>query len=560
MLGRAIDAALAPFFPALAARRVRERNRYEALSAYAAGERNRKNKDWRPRNVSADAAILGDFETILPRARDLMRSNWAGKSIVKAFGRNVIGRGMTASAVAKSPKGKERRKFNERRDWLFSHWASRAKHCDIERKQTLARKVKMAVEEMAGVGQHFLVWSYVPNPESVGLRLQSFEPEQLDFVRVVNPDTGFQIRRGIEVDDYGAPVAYWFYPRPINDYYGFQPAGIDGSLFYESKRIPADRVLHLFDQERTRQTHGVSWLAPVMNKVRDTQTFDDATLMKAKVEASVALEVNKSVLAGGSLPSRKEEEGDGSDRPDNVSRDGGRQYAFEPAMIFEALPGESIKIIPQQNGGSNYDPFMKMNLRSAGAGVGLSYDVVARDYDEGSYSSKRQGALEDRREYGCHQDLSVDVVYQPVIELFTKFAVLEGKLDAPGFFEDPAPWMETDWAPDGFEWIDPAKEAAGASIRLDKRLDTRKSIIGGRGGNWRRTFQQLADEQDEADRVHITLPDVEPTAPKSAGDGAEPAAQKDPPTPPAKEKKPADDKPSLADRLIETVLTQALAE
>jgi capsid protein len=69
-----------------------------------------------------------------------------------------------------------------------------------------------------------------------------------------------------------------------------------------------------------------------------------------------------------------------------------------------------------------------------------------------------------------------------------------------------------------FEWVDPAKEAQGASIRLDKRLDTRKSIIGSRSGNWRRTFQQLADEQAEADRVGITLPDVEPTAPKADGD------------------------------------------
>jgi capsid protein len=78
-----------------------------------------------------------------------------------------------------------------------------------------------------------------------------------------------------------------------------------------------------------------------------------------------------------------------------------------------------------------------------------------------------------------------------------------------------------------FEWVDPAKEAQGASIRLDKRLHTRKSIIGSRAGNWRRTFQQLADEKAEADRVGITLPDVEPTAPKADG-GAPPDETEDP--------------------------------
>ena len=68
--------------------------------------------------------------------------------------------------------------------------------------------------------------------------------------------------------------------------------------------------------------------------------------------------------------------------------------------------------MPVQSPGANYDPFMRMNLRTAGAGVGLSYDVIARDYDQGSYSSKRQAALEDRREYGWIQDGSIDAFCQ----------------------------------------------------------------------------------------------------------------------------------------------------
>jgi lambda family phage portal protein len=544
VIGRIIDACIAPFAPALAARRFHARAEYEALAAaYTAGEHNRSTRDWTPRELSADAAILAEYNTTLPRARDTMRNNWAGRSAVKAYGRNVVGTGILPAAVAKDTKGKERRDFNEKRDELFVLWASRSKFCDVEKRQTFFRKCKMAVEEMVGVGQHFLIWSYTPNPGSVGLRLQSFEPEQLDIVKLVNPDNGNQIRRGIEVDDNGAAVAYWFYPRPMNDYYGFQPAGISGSLYWESVRHDADRVFHLMDQERTRQTHGVTWMAASMLKFRNTMTMDDAALQKAKVEASIALRINRPAVdtrggiapvGGVGLPPRNIGPNGG---PDNVSRDGGRQYQFEPAMVFEGRPGDTLDISPQQNGGANYDPFMRTNLRAAAAGMGLSYDVVARDYDQGTYSSKRQGALEDRREFSISQDLLIDLICQNVIELFVGFAVLEGKFadvagfDENDFYANSASYFETEWLPDGFQWIDPAKEAQAASIRLDKRLDTRKSIIGSGGGNWRRTFQQLADEQAEADRVGITLPDVEPTAHMTAGD-APPSPANDGSAPP----------------------------
>jgi lambda family phage portal protein len=532
VLGRLIDRCIEPFAPGAATRRLQERLRFRMLSVYEAADRGRHNDDWRARDVSADAAILSDVGVMLPRARALVRDSWMGKSGVKAFTRNVIGRGITPHAVAKEPGGAERKQFNETLEAAFLRWASDKRHCDVEGKQTFWRKQAMCVSEVVGAGQHFVVWSYEPNPLTVGLRLQSFEPEQLDSVKVRNADTGNEIRRGIEVDDKGRAVAFWFYKRPLNDT-GFTP----NAQLYDSERIPAERVLHLFEQDRVRQSHGVTRFTPVMGKMRDAYTADDANLWAMKMEACIGGVIKSgdgAVSFQTSLPDR-----DG----DSVSCDGGPQFAFEPGMMPVIGKDDEFNPFTPARPGGTYQPYMDAQCRAIAAGLGISAELLRRDFTQGTYSSQRQGMLEDRREFRQLQDLIVDDFCQPVWELFVYFAWLEGKLAAPGYELDPAPWHETEWVPDGFEWIDPAKEALANSVAIDKRLKTRKEIIGQAGGNWRRTFQQLAQEQAYADEVGITLPDVEPTPPANAGDAPpDPAAAADDPN--ADDANVADGKPA----------------
>jgi capsid protein len=238
-----------------------------------------------------------------------------------------------------------------------------------------------------------------------------------------------------------------------------------------------------------------------------------------------------------SLPPREEEVYDSNGYPtgqttgpDTVSRDGGRQWPIEPAMVFEGKPGEDIGFADRKTPGAHYDDFSKMQVRAGSAGAGVSYDEVARDFDGGNYSSKRMNTIEGRRSYGVGHDLLINEVSRPAHKLFTGFAILEENI-TPGryglgvkleeFLKDPDGYSEAEFIPDGFENIDALKESSADSIDLDKRLNTRKNIIARRfGGNWRRYFQQIADEQREANRVKIVLPDVEPTPPRNSGDQA----------------------------------------
>ena len=572
-LGRMLDAVVAVRDPAAAARRLQDRMRYEQLSVYDAARRDRTNRDWRAHRGSADAAIMPDMDLLRDRARSLRRDNWIADGIVEAYGRNVVGQGVMPVATVAGDDGAELSEVNEALDTLFARWASRKRYSDVCRKQNFWEKQRMAVEETVEAGEHFWIWSYTYDPAGVvpGLRLQSFEPEQLDIAKVQNQATGNQIRRGIEVDAFGAPVAYWFYDQPLNDYYGFQPSGTTGSTNWESTPYPADRVFHFMRQKRVRQTHGVTRLTPSMRRIRDVDSFDDATLLSAKTEAMPALQINREDPPGGGIDGLRaggpqaagpagiafDTDADG-DREDREFREARRRYELEPAMIFEGRPGETVQVVNKQSGGSNYTAFMMANVGAAASGAGLSRSVVAHDYTQGTYSGERQGALQDGREYGCWQNLIEDEL-QTLWELFVRFAFLEDDADGryglaatlDDFLADPHGFCECEWVPDGIGWVDPAKEAAADSIALDKRLTTRKEIIARKfGKNWRRVFKQLADEQAYADQVGITLPDVEPLPPKTAGDAVPPPSEEGEQPPPPAPPPPAKPKPSPAGRVM----------
>jgi capsid protein len=105
-------------------------------------------------------------------------------------------------------------------------------------------------------------------------------------------------------------------------------------------------------------------------------------------------------------------------------------------------------------------------------------------------------------------------------------AVLDGTvdLDAPTFFQNRDLMLEAEWQPDGWEWIDPAKEAAAAKIKLEQRLDTRRRILNERGRSVRDVARQLADERELfEEEFGLALP--ENATPAPGGNPGEPRPQ-----------------------------------
>ena len=59
-------------------------------------------------------------------------------------------------------------------------------------------------------------------------------------------------------------------------------------LARRANAVPAPSVLHLFDRLRPGQVRGAPWFAPVILKLRDLDDYDDAELVRKKIEACFA--------------------------------------------------------------------------------------------------------------------------------------------------------------------------------------------------------------------------------------------------------------------------------
>jgi hypothetical protein len=113
----------------------------------------------------------------------------------------------------------------------------------------------------------------------VPFQLQVLEPDHLDNGKTEDMADGGYILQGIEFDALGRRRAYWLFPVHPGETRGRSLA---------SRPVPARQVLHLFERLRPGQVRGVPWFAPVILKLRDLDDYDDAELMRKKIEACFA--------------------------------------------------------------------------------------------------------------------------------------------------------------------------------------------------------------------------------------------------------------------------------
>lgn len=482
------------------------------LATYAAAEKGRRNRDWNAKPGSADLAILPDLLTLSARARQMVRDNCYAASAVKAFVRNVIGCGIIPIPQARDANGASLDEINRTLMQDFWTWACDAQTCDVERKQTFWQKQALNEAERATVGSGLVSWHYRPHlrangkidlSKPVGLALQSIEVEQLDDTMrsYTDPITGEvrEVRGGVEVDQYGAAVAYHLYTRNPNDYLHLFRA--------RSFRLPANRVFHVFRQDRVGQTLGVSDLVSVLQDLRDLSRYKEAMLWRAIMEACIGVLIKQQTPGTGQFnllpPSGAATTPSGLPTVD-----------FVPGMVGKLGPGEEVEPFIPQAPGNQYEPFTRQTLRGVGAGSGLSFGQVSRDFTQGTYSGQRQEMLEDRKEFEPLQELHAHKFVLPVYRLWVGLYIAEGRLRIDG---DISRYTAAEYVAPPPTWIDPKAEMDALEVMLRNKLVTREEIAQQyRGRTLRDILTTLAAERDEARRLSLSFPEDVPEAKEEA--------------------------------------------
>lgn len=307
------------------------------------------------------------------------------------------------------------------------------------------------------------------------LQLDVLEPDYLDDAKYGQVEAGGYIREGIQYAADGSRIGYWLFPEhPGGDWSLGTMRGI-------SELVPVAQVMHIYRVDRPGQQRGVSWFAPIMMRLQDLADHEDAQLMRQKIAAC---------FAAFRVPSP--DSGDQRPMPETMS----------PGMIYDLGDGEDVRFAtpPAVEG---YDEFTRSVLRSAAAGIGISYEALTGDLSQVNFSSARMGRLEMDANVSSWQWLMmVPQFLDPFGKLFLEaWAAKEGEDRAEaGDIEDVFASVKMTWVPPRKIIVDPAREFAALKEAVRGGFMSRQQVIRQLGFDPERLLEEQIEDLRTADK------------------------------------------------------------
>ena len=161
-------------------------------------------------------------------------------------------------------------------------------------------------------------------------------------------------------------------------------------------------------------------------------------------------------------------------------------------MIKEMNAGDEVQVVNPSGQGSDATNFAKLQQRLVGAGQGISYEAVSRDMAESTYSSTRQGLIEDELTYKEEKELLIEILDE-IYETFVISAVLSNKINIPKFWQDKDKYLDHEWIQEPKPWIDPQKESNATKTAMQTGQKTFKQIAAENGRDWRSQIDDMAE-------------------------------------------------------------------
>lgn len=471
--GERLDSLIGIFAPRVALSRQTARTLMRAQAAYDAVPTWRNSADWEPLDGKGEALNYTARNKARAKARHLERNSEVVNSILNAFIRNVVGEGFNLQM--RTPNDK----WNNLVEDLFASWGQPG-NCDVTGRMSLNEILNMVVRRRLVDGGIIAIETY-DNDMEIPYQLQLVEVDELEGPGYLEHD-GHPIIGGIEVNNYGKPLAYW-----LKQY------TVDTLVMQPPQRFDASRVIYLADRNRPSEVREITPLVKTMGEIHDLEEFFDAVVFKQKITAAMAVWITNPVNAGpvaatslvGNANAGKGT-GGGGKRPSS---------RIDPGSVTELKPGQDVKSVVPSGQSSELADYNLSLMRRVAAGHGLSYEMVSRDVSQVNYSSARQNLLEDWKVFKQEQKYLIEHFLNLALEKVVKSAILSGKIPGSavpsGFWNNPNKWLRHEFIGQGLPWIDPYKEAMADKVLLESYQTSLKDLYAKKGKDWEAELQQI---------------------------------------------------------------------
>lgn len=448
-------------------------------SVYEAGAQTRRTVGWKAPTTSPNSNLLYSLSTLRDRSRQAIRNDGWAKGAIDKLVFNIVGTGIVPLSKAADPT------FRSAVQALWLKWTS---FSSTSGQQDFYGQQAQAVRCWLSAGECLLRLRR-RRPEDglpVPMQVEVIEPE-LCPVDYNGTNGANKIRAGIEFSPIGERVAYYFFAQRPGDLQDYDAGDL--------RRIPAEDVIHLYEELRPGQYRGEPHLTPALILLWELDKMQDATVLRAQLANMFAgflktTTTDSDVHPLTGLASNKTDEG----KP---------ILTLEPGTFQELAPGEEVVFNDPPTADAFAPAFMSQLLRSISSGLGIPYEILTGDMSGLNDRSMRVVLQEFRRGIQSRQYLVVaHQLCEPVWQRWIDAAFMASALPIPpAYLSDPSPWSKVDWRPQGWAYTHPVQDVQATMSAIKAGLTTRAAAVSEQGYD----AEEIDREQAEDNRRAASL-------------------------------------------------------
>jgi lambda family phage portal protein len=392
---------------------------------------------------------------------------------------HVVGDGIKFQSRVKTAEGALDPTRSQKIESALKFWMDEA---DFARRLHYYEIMALAKRQDLETGEFLIVKKALP-PRSnryLPFALQLYEGDWLTDLNANPANPAHLVRQGVEYD----PVT-----GEVQAYHLTDPDG-----WGKAVRVPAADVIHNFKTLRPGQLRGMSPFAPGVLLAKDLQDIMEAELDGSKMAAKYLALVKTPDPAF-----RQRAAGAQTDAA------GKKIESLENAVIEYLRPGEEVTLAHNPRPGANFPPFVKLILTMFAIVTGVPYELLSGNYEGLNYAVSRMVrndfAHQLRPIAGRHVRHFCLTTFRPALET----AVMDGKLDLPGVWRNPAPYLESEWQPPGMESIDPLREVKARVDEIKAGLRSPQEYVQARGRDLQEVLNEIAQAKQMAADLDLDL-------------------------------------------------------
>lgn len=436
--------------------------------------------DLRDSRGSADYELREALSSVRAKARFLARNSGTMKRFLQLLEVNVNGQYgfKLRSRVMQVERDGLATALNNRVEAAWEEWCEAPTVCG---QMTMADLTRQAVRTWGRDGE--VIWEIVQGRDYPhGIAVNPLEADMLDETKnEIYPPTGNEIRMGVEINRLGRPVAYHF----LQEHPGDVTMWTDISRA-RHRRVPAERVIHIFVKDRPGQTRGEPPASAAILGVKMLDGYREAETTGRRLRSALMGFFTRKE-AGTSQLSELADRQDDTDEVFEMDMEPGRLKALPEGMEFnEFSPGGSV---------TDYADFEQQVKKDLAMGLGPSNMALGMEVEGVSYSSGRTIVIEDRDWYKTIQAFFIRRGLKP---LFVKWADRHNLMDNAAFtpLQKPRVIKAAKFAGRGWDWVDPAKDVRANAEALETYQTSLTQIANSRGMSLNELLDEIQSDRE----------------------------------------------------------------